>query len=75
MGTLYDCYIILLAFSIIDEALAALYVVEFCRELRFYNVIVEGDALQIVNAIKAGNKNWSKFEHIVDGIKERMHLL
>jgi hypothetical protein len=36
---------------------------------------VEGDVLQIVNVIKAGNKNLSKFRNIVDDIKERMRLL
>lgn len=59
----------------VAEALATLHAVEFSCELGFYDIIVEGDALQIVNAVKVGITNWSKFRHIVEDIKERMHLL
>jgi hypothetical protein len=31
--------------------------------------------LQIVNAVKAENQNWSKYGHTINGIKERMCLL
>jgi hypothetical protein len=57
------------------EALAALQAVEFSREMRFYDAIVEGDALQFVNALRAKKQNWSNFRHIEDGIQECMRLL
>jgi hypothetical protein len=54
----------------VAEALVALQMVQFSRKMRFYDFIVEGDALQIVNAIRVTN-----FGHIVTGIQEHMHLL
>jgi hypothetical protein len=33
------------------------------------NIILEGDTLQIVNAVKTTGTNWSNFGHIVDEIK------
>ncbi len=40
----------------------------------FY-VILEGNVIQIVNTIKAKGKTWSKFGHVVGGIKDGMlHL-
>jgi hypothetical protein len=41
----------------------------------FYDLIMEGNALQTINAIKTKHKNWSQFEHIVDGVQECMRLL
>jgi hypothetical protein len=43
--------------------------VETSKEMDFHDIIMEGDALQIVNAIKATCNNWSSFGHIVDDIK------
>jgi hypothetical protein len=55
---------------VVVEALTAFYAVELCREiLGFVDIILEGDALQIVNAVKATSNNLSKFGHIVEGIK------
>jgi ribonuclease HI len=51
------------------EALAALYAVETSKEMSFHDIILYGDAIQIVNAIKATNNNWSSIGHIVDNIK------
>jgi ribonuclease HI len=53
----------------VAEALAALHAVETCKEMGFYDIILEEDALQIVDVIKATCNNWSSFGHIVDGIK------
>jgi ribonuclease HI len=58
-----------LATSEVVEALAALYAVETSKEIGFHDIILEGDAIHIVNAIKATNNNWSIIAHIVDGIK------
>lgn len=35
-------------------------------------VILEGNALQIVNAVIAVGKSWCEFGHIIDGIKDRL---
>ena len=36
---------------------------------------MEGDALQIVNAVKMEGKNWSKIGYFIDGIKDGLcHL-
>jgi ribonuclease HI len=43
----------------VAEALTALHDVETCKELGFYDIILEGDALQIVNPIKVTWNNWS----------------
>lgn len=52
------------------KAMAALQTVQFSRKMRFYDVIMKRDAMQIVNAVRATN-----FEHIVVGIQERTCLL
>lgn len=54
---------------VVAEALAALQVVELSKEIGFNDIILKGDTLQIVNAVKAEGNNWSKFGHIIDGIK------
>jgi len=43
--------------------------VETCTKMGFHDIILEGKALQIVNAIKATWNKWSSFGHIVDGSK------
>lgn len=37
------------------EAFAGFYAMEFSREMSFYDIIFEGDALQIVIVVKADN--------------------
>jgi ribonuclease HI len=51
------------------EGLAAFYAVEFSRDMCFNDIILEGDALQIVAAVQTDSQHWSRFGHIVDGIK------
>jgi hypothetical protein len=55
--------------------LSVLHAVELYREMSFNDIILEGNALQIVTMIKAKGNNWSKFGHIVDGIKEGLWQL
>lgn len=43
--------------------------------MRFYDLIMGGNALQTINAIKTKHKNWSQFENIIDGVQECMRLL
>lgn len=44
----------------VAKALAAWHAADFSREMGFYDRILEGDALQSVNAIKGAGKNRSK---------------
>lgn len=49
---------------VVVEALSTLCAVKFSKDMSFHDIILEGDALQIVHVVKAGNKNWSKFGHL-----------
>lgn len=55
------------------EAWTALHVVLFSKEVGFFYVIPERDALQIVNEINSGNLTWSIFVHFTDGIKTELN--
>jgi ribonuclease HI len=55
--------------SKVAEVLAALHAMETCKKMGFHDIILEGDVLQIVYAIKAIGHNCSSFGHIVDRIK------
>lgn len=59
----------------ITEPLTVLYAVKTCKKMGFQNIILEGNALQIVNAIKVTCNNWSSFGHTVDGIKMELRQL
>jgi hypothetical protein len=48
----------------IAKASAALWVANFCRELGLYRVILEGDAFQIVQALRKDGRNWSWYDHL-----------
>jgi len=41
----------------------------------FFDIILEGDAIQIVTAIFTDLPNWSRFEHFIDEIQEQSLLL
>jgi hypothetical protein len=43
---------------------------ELYKEMGFFDIILEGDALQVVNVVNMGSLNWSKMGHLIDGIKE-----
>jgi hypothetical protein len=53
---------------VVVEALAVLHAMELSKEIGFNDIILKGDALQIVKAIKATFNNWSNIGHIVEGI-------
>jgi hypothetical protein len=42
---------------VVAEALVAFHVVELCSEMGFVDIILEGDALQIVNVVKKIGNN------------------
>jgi len=60
---------------VVTEALATFHAVELCQEMSFFDLILEGKALQIINAVKTTSTNWSTFGHIVDGIKHDLSQL
>jgi ribonuclease HI len=57
------------------EALAALYVVMFAKELGFTKVIFEGDALSIVSAVNSNRPCGTSYEHFVEDVKRSMSEL
>jgi hypothetical protein len=42
---------------------------EFSRDLGFRKIFLEGDMLQVVNAVTSRGPNWSRYEQIIDDIK------
>jgi hypothetical protein len=59
----------------VAEALVAHHVVATSKEMGFHDIILKGDALQIVNVIKVICNIWSSIGHIVDGIKMELRQL
>jgi ribonuclease HI len=55
--------------TVVGEALAALAAVEFSKEEDFQDVILKGDSLQVVQALKEMGPNWRPYGHIVDNAK------
>jgi ribonuclease HI len=50
------------------EAMAALSAMYFCREVGFFDVILEGDAKQVLQAINSNPHFLSKFGHFIESI-------
>jgi hypothetical protein len=50
----------------IVETIPSLRAVNFSRKLGFYKVILEGDALQIVHALKKEGSNWCINDHLIE---------
>jgi len=57
---------------VIDEAMAALEACLFCKEVGFFDIILEGDALQIVLEINSGSLSLSCFGHFIDSINREL---
>jgi ribonuclease HI len=57
----------------IAEAVAALRAAKFGRELSFTRVVLEGDALQIVQALKSSTPNWSSYGHLVEEARDQLN--
>jgi ribonuclease HI len=58
----------LLTDSATAEAMAALSAMYFCREVGFFEVILEGDAIQVLQAINSDPPFLSKFGHFIESI-------
>ena len=54
---------------VVGEAMAALFAVEFGRDIGVKDVIMEGDSLITVNAIRGESHKWSYYGHIIEDIK------
>jgi hypothetical protein len=44
-------------------------------EMGFFDIILEGDIMQIVTTISTNLPNWSRFGHFIEGIQEQSLLL
>jgi ribonuclease HI len=49
--------------------MAARRAVEFCHEVGVFDVILEGDSLLVVKAVKDKKPNWLPYGQIIDDIK------
>jgi hypothetical protein len=54
------------------EVMAALFAISFCREVGFFEVMFEGDVLQVVQEINTGNPPLSRIGHFVESIKKEL---
>jgi ribonuclease HI len=51
------------------EAWGALRAVEFCEEMGFFDIILEGDSLNVVKAVGESEASWKPFGKIVEDTK------
>jgi ribonuclease HI len=54
------------------EAMAALWAVQFCKEVGFFEVLFEGDAAQVVADIKSKRPQFSKSGIFVESIRSEI---
>jgi hypothetical protein len=47
------------------EALTVLYATKFSRNLSLLKILLEGDALQVMNAVTSRGRNWSKYTKLL----------
>jgi ribonuclease HI len=63
-------HLLLCAEPVVAETLAALQALMFCTEQGFQNVLLEGDALQVVNMINSDKPCDRGYGHLVEDIRE-----
>jgi ribonuclease HI len=61
--------------SLVAEAWAALHAVDLAKESGLLDIILEGDALQVVNEINLAIHFFSKIGHFTDDIRSVLHSL
>ena len=54
--------------SLEAEVLACCNALEFAMDIGFSNRVIEGDSVQVINAIKASKANLSQLGHVVEDI-------
>jgi ribonuclease HI len=59
----------------VAEAMTALEAVLFCKEIRFLEVLLEGDAKQVVTKVNAASPNLSAAGQFLTGIQEELQGL
>jgi hypothetical protein len=58
---------------VVAEALATLRTIEFCRNRGFTSLILEGDSLQVMNAISKIGLNRCMYGHVIADIQQVLH--
>jgi hypothetical protein len=48
--------------QVVAESKAGLHVVLFCKEVGLFDIVLEGDVLQVVNTINSANPTLSRFD-------------
>jgi ribonuclease HI len=51
------------------EALGAWKMAEFCARLGYSKVVIEGDSLEVINALSHSTDYWGRYRHLVDDAK------
>jgi ribonuclease HI/exonuclease III len=68
--TIHSCYV-----PVVAEAIGALIAAEFSRDLGIQDIVLEGDALLVVKAIKDSGPQWNLYGHIVEDIRAVLNNL
>jgi hypothetical protein len=55
--------------------MSALHGVKFCTQVGLRHIFLEGDALQVVNAVRSAGQSWNRFGQIVEDIRGVINLL
>jgi ribonuclease HI len=55
------------------EAMGALMAAELCRDLDLLDIILEGDSLQVVQALRCMSQNWSPYGQIVEDARSVLY--
>jgi hypothetical protein len=58
----------------VTEAFATYIVVEFDRDLRIQNIILEDDALKIGDALQKEGQSGNRYENLINDLKTMLHI-
>jgi len=59
---------------VVAESMAALHTVEFCRGRGFQKIVLEGDSLQVVSAIKNKSLLWATHGQVIADIQDLLRF-
>jgi hypothetical protein len=60
---------------VVAKAMKALHGAEFCTQVGLRHIFLEGDALQVVNAMRSAGQSWNRFGQIVEDFRGVINLL
>jgi hypothetical protein len=60
---------------VMAEATATLCAAEFSQDLGLHNIVLKGDSLPVINALKEKGLRWSRYGQIVEVIREVLKSL